>query len=192
MDNLEKNDSTKELEQKQSSEEPVQTKSDAVDMQSIEETDADTSVDNASSEAVQDLSEKTDEVQVTADDLDDLEEVQTVSDTEEEVQATTNDIEEPQAAVDVAEKDQETVDTSEQEKVDTSEKVEGEAYISLERAKERSLDYNVSYEEEIIRLVTHGLLHLAGRTHNSDKEYQSMMEDTEKFVNNFFHNGELN
>jgi small subunit ribosomal protein S1 len=118
MDNLEKNDSTKELEQKQSSEEPVQTKSDAVDMQSIEETDADTSVDNVSSETVQDLSEKADEAQVTTDDL---EEVQTVSDTEEEVQATTNDIEEPQAAGDVAEKEQEAVDTSEQETADTSE-----------------------------------------------------------------------
>jgi small subunit ribosomal protein S1 len=118
MDNLEKNDSTKELEQTQSSEEPVQTKSDAVDVQSIEETDVDTSVDNASSEAVQGLSERTDEVQVTADDL---EVVQTVSDTKEEVQATTNDIEEPQAAVDAAEKEQEAVDTSEQEAVDTSE-----------------------------------------------------------------------
>ena len=69
---------------------------------------------------------------------------------------------------------------------DTSEKVKGEVYISLERAKEQSMDYNVLYEEEIIRLVTHGLLHLAGRTHDSDEEYQSMMEDTEKYVNNFF------
>jgi len=69
---------------------------------------------------------------------------------------------------------------------DTSEKVEGEVYISLERAEEQSLDCNVPYEEEIIRLVTHGLLHLAGRTHDSDEEYQSMMEDTEKYVNNFF------
>ena len=75
---------------------------------------------------------------------------------------------------------------------ESSDIVEGEVYISLERAKKQSLDYNVPYEEEIIRLVTHGLLHLAGRTHNSDEEYQSMMEDTEKFVNNFFHNGELN
>ncbi len=91
MDNLEKNDSTKELEETQSSEEFVQTKSDAVDMQSIEEIDADTPVDDVSSEAVQDLSEKTDEVQ-----------------------ASTNDIEEPQAVVDVVEKEQETVDNSEQ------------------------------------------------------------------------------
>ena len=70
--------------------------------------------------------------------------------------------------------------------------VEGEVYISLERAKEQSSDYNVPYQEEIIRLVTHGLLHLAGRTHNSDEEYQSMTEDTEKFVNNFFYDGEIN
>ena len=70
--------------------------------------------------------------------------------------------------------------------------VEGEVYISLERAKEQSLDYNVPYQEEIIRLVTHGLLHLVGRIHNSDEEYQSMTEDTEKFVNNFFYDGEIN
>ena len=70
--------------------------------------------------------------------------------------------------------------------------VEGEVYISLERAKEQSSDYNVPYQEEIIRLVTHGLLHLAGRTHNSDEEYQSMTEDTEKFVHNFFYDGEIN
>ena len=73
---------------------------------------------------------------------------------------------------------------------ETSEKVEGEVYISLERAKEQSFDYNVPFEEEIIRLVTHGLLHLAGHTHDGDEEYQSMMEDTERFVNNFFHTGE--
>lgn len=75
---------------------------------------------------------------------------------------------------------------------ESSDIVEGEVYISLERAKKQSLDYNVPYEEEIIRLVTHGLLHLAGRTHNSGEDYQSMTEDTEKFVSIFFHDGEIN
>jgi len=75
---------------------------------------------------------------------------------------------------------------------ESSDFVEGEVYISLERAKEQSLDYNVSYEEEIIRLVTHGLLHLAGRTHDSEEEYQSMTEDTERFVNDFYYGGEIN
>ena len=64
--------------------------------------------------------------------------------------------------------------------------LEGEVYISLERAREQSLECNVSYEEEIIRLVTHGLLHLSGRTHNNEKEYQSMMEETETYVDYFF------
>ena len=74
----------------------------------------------------------------------------------------------------------------------SSDIVEGEVYISLERAKEQSLDYHVPYREEIIRLVAHGLLHLAGRTHNGEEEYQSMTEDTEKFVSYFFYNGEIN
>ena len=74
----------------------------------------------------------------------------------------------------------------------SSDIVEGEVYISLERAKEQSLDYHVPFREEIIRLVTHGLLHLAGRTHNREEEYQSMTEDTEKFVSYFFYNGEIN
>ena len=74
----------------------------------------------------------------------------------------------------------------------SSDIVEGEVYISLERAKEQSLDYHVPYREEIIRLVAHGLLHLAGRTHNREEEYQSMTEDTEKFVSYFFYNGEIN
>ena len=38
-----------------------------------------------------------------------------------------------------------------------SDVVEGEIYISLEKAKEQSKSYNVPYEEEIIRLITHGL-----------------------------------
>ncbi len=70
--------------------------------------------------------------------------------------------------------------------------IEGEIYISLERAKEQSLDYNVPFEEEIIRLVTHGLLHLTGCKHDNKEEYQSMTKDTEKFVNNFFNKREKN
>ena len=68
---------------------------------------------------------------------------------------------------------------------ESSGRVEGEVYISLEKAKEQSLEFNVPYREEIIRLVTHGLLHLADYTHDSEEKYQSMMENTEKFVSRF-------
>lgn len=41
----------------------------------------------------------------------------------------------------------------------------GEVYVSLDRAREQALDYGVSEEEEIERLVLHGLLHLLGYPH---------------------------
>ena len=40
--------------------------------------------------------------------------------------------------------------------------IEGEIYISYERALEQAKTYSVSGEEEIVRLVIHGILHLAG------------------------------
>jgi probable rRNA maturation factor len=40
--------------------------------------------------------------------------------------------------------------------------VEGEIYISTERAAEQATQYGVSHTEELMRLIIHGLLHLAG------------------------------
>ena len=63
--------------------------------------------------------------------------------------------------------------------------IEGEVYVSLERAKEQSVEYDVPYIEEVVRLVTHGLLHLTGRVHDSDEKYKAMSGDTEKFVESY-------
>ena len=72
-----------------------------------------------------------------------------------------------------------------------SDSIEGEVYVSLERAEVQSADYGVSYSEEAVRLVTHGLLHLAGRVHKSDEEYEAMTRETENFVSGFFADREL-
>ncbi|MCE5249252.1 rRNA maturation RNase YbeY [bacterium] len=72
-----------------------------------------------------------------------------------------------------------------------SEKIEGEVYISLDRAKVQSEEYGVRFEEEIIRLVAHGVLHLTGRVHDTDESYRSMTGDTEKLVYDFFSSGGL-
>ena len=77
---------------------------------------------------------------------------------------------------------------------DLSDKVsgvlEGEVYISFERAAKQAAQWDVAIEEELVRLITHGLLHLAGRTHHTIEEYQSLMEETERFVRGFFKGGE--
>lgn len=40
--------------------------------------------------------------------------------------------------------------------------IEGEIYISFDMAGKQAVDFKVSLEEEVIRLIIHGLLHLAG------------------------------
>jgi len=40
--------------------------------------------------------------------------------------------------------------------------IEGEIYISVERVKENAVKYAVDFEEELHRVIIHGLLHLIG------------------------------
>ena len=45
------------------------------------------------------------------------------------------------------------------------EKILGDVYISLDRAKVQSAAYRVPFEEEVGRLLLHGLFHLLGYSH---------------------------
>lgn len=66
----------------------------------------------------------------------------------------------------------------------------GEVYISLLRAKAQAEEQGVPFDEEVIRLVTHGLLHLAGFVHDKEDLTEDanavMTVKTEELVKTFF------
>tara|TARA_B100000214_G_C23966204_1_gene627837 strand:+ start:1725 stop:2171 length:447 start_codon:yes stop_codon:yes gene_type:complete len=61
--------------------------------------------------------------------------------------------------------------------------IDGEIYISLQRAKENADLYNQPYEKEIARLIIHGCLHLIGFNDNSPNEKTIMTNMEDKFLN---------
>lgn len=50
----------------------------------------------------------------------------------------------------------------------------GDIYISVERVQDNAIDFNVSFEEELHRVMIHGVLHLAGYRDKTDKEAEEM------------------
>jgi len=52
--------------------------------------------------------------------------------------------------------------------------LEGEIYISLDRIVEQASEYRVTFNQELIRLVAHGVLHLLGYKDDSEEEKSIM------------------
>ena len=52
----------------------------------------------------------------------------------------------------------------------------GEIIISVDTAKKQAQEGNHSFESEIYYLISHGLLHLLGFDHKTEKEYNFMVE----------------
>ena len=62
------------------------------------------------------------------------------------------------------------------------EKIEGEIYISMPTAKENADKFNQSYENELARLIIHGVLHLLDYSDQSCKEKQNMFKMEENIL----------
>ncbi len=67
--------------------------------------------------------------------------------------------------------------------------LEGEIYISLPQAERQAEDRGLNADEEIVRLITHGLLHLSGYTHTTEEDLRAMNDETERFVAEYFEQG---
>ena len=55
-----------------------------------------------------------------------------------------------------------------------NELISGDLFISLERVSENALLFGVSFKEEFLRVIIHGLLHLLGYGDHTDLEKSSM------------------
>ena len=63
--------------------------------------------------------------------------------------------------------------------------LEAELYISIEMAIENAKEFKVSLDNEIIRLVSHGILHLIGYDDNNNSLSKKMFSVQEEIVEKF-------
>lgn len=63
---------------------------------------------------------------------------------------------------------------------ETNSPIISEIYISVERVRENAKDLNVSFENELYRVMTHGILHLCGHSDHT-KELKSKMRSLEDY-----------
>ncbi|MFZ1080620.1 MAG: rRNA maturation RNase YbeY [Candidatus Kryptoniota bacterium] len=67
-----------------------------------------------------------------------------------------------------------------------NEKIDGEVYVSVDRAKAQAGRYKVSLEMEILRLIVHGILHLTGLNDKTRSEKLRMRKRENVFIQQFY------
>ncbi len=63
--------------------------------------------------------------------------------------------------------------------------INGEVYISIDRIKINSVNYNVSFRNEVLRVMIHGVLHLLGFDDKHSGERRKMREKEEICLEDF-------
>lgn len=65
------------------------------------------------------------------------------------------------------------------------EELESDLYISLDRVKENAHDFMVTFDNELKRVMVHGLLHLMGYGDKSPDQSKIMREKEEHYIERF-------
>lgn len=60
--------------------------------------------------------------------------------------------------------------------------IDGEIYISVDRIEDNSIKFNCSKEDELIRVLSHGVLHLMGYKDKTEKDSQKMRDAENKSI----------
>lgn len=64
--------------------------------------------------------------------------------------------------------------------------VQGDIFISIERVQDNANDFNVSFDEELKRVLSHGVLHYCGYKDKSPKD-EALMRSKEEEKMKMFH-----
>lgn len=60
--------------------------------------------------------------------------------------------------------------------------ISGDVYISIERVRENAKDFNVSFENELSRVMIHGILHYCGYKDKTDRETSEMRSKENYYI----------
>jgi len=66
--------------------------------------------------------------------------------------------------------------------LDDNNKISGDIYVGIETVIENSIIYNVSLENELMRVVVHGTLHLCGVEDSNDEEREIMKKNEDYWL----------
>ena len=58
----------------------------------------------------------------------------------------------------------------------------GDIFISIERVRENALEFDVPFNEELKRVMSHGILHYCGFKDKTDEEAQKMREKEDEKI----------
>lgn len=64
--------------------------------------------------------------------------------------------------------------------------INGDVYISIERVKENAIDFNVNFEDELKRVLIHGVLHYCGYKDKTESD-EALMRSKEDEKIQLFH-----
>ena len=63
--------------------------------------------------------------------------------------------------------------------------IHGDIYISIERVRENAADFKVSFEEELKRVMSHGILHYCGYKDKTESDEQLMRSKEDEKIKMF-------
>lgn len=63
--------------------------------------------------------------------------------------------------------------------------ISGDIFISVERVRDNAQDYNVAFDEELKRVMAHGVLHYCGYKDKSEEDTALMRSKEEEKINLF-------